>query len=232
MEKSALRGNNNSGSTSNAHRTEVDGSLRTRSAETSSRQATTIPSDCVLQWGNRKRLRCMKVHVKDESTAAPVNRTTVRVDRRVIRADKETSNLPNTIVNTTQDNRYFNLRRRPSSPPPPPPPLSHQRVLRYRIHGLNFLEVFLHNKKNNDPALYAIAFSLLYFVELAGGVGLSEMVRLGRVGPAHKAIWVVFVVWFRSEALPHCLRTRVTICSPPIHPICEIPFFQSTVYNL
>ncbi|XP_068653491.1 uncharacterized protein [Aristolochia californica] len=44
--------------------------------------------DFFLQWGNRKRLRCVKVQVKDDSK----EKTTVRVDRRVVRADKD-SNL-------------------------------------------------------------------------------------------------------------------------------------------
>ncbi|CAN6588728.1 unnamed protein product [Malus baccata var. baccata] len=60
-------------------------------------------SDFVLQWGNRKRLRCMKIQVKekDDSSGAPVTRTTVRVDRRVVRPDKDLANQPSTTVNQT-----------------------------------------------------------------------------------------------------------------------------------
>ncbi|KAF9681053.1 hypothetical protein SADUNF_Sadunf06G0185600 [Salix dunnii] len=101
MEKDSLRSNNN-GSTSNttthssAQRTSLDPNGQTTS------------SDFVLQWGNRKRLRCMKVQVKDVSTAL-VHKTTVRVDRRVVRDDnKDTSD------------------HQPRTPPPPPPP---QRIL-------------------------------------------------------------------------------------------------------
>ncbi|KAF3784261.1 hypothetical protein EJ110_NYTH30711 [Nymphaea thermarum] len=41
--------------------------------------------DLFLQWGHRKRLRCVKVQVKDEAT----EKTTFKVDRRVVKADKE-----------------------------------------------------------------------------------------------------------------------------------------------
>nr|CAD1824286.1 unnamed protein product [Ananas comosus var. bracteatus] len=53
-----------------------------------------------LQWGNRKRLRCVKVHRKDDSAAAAaaadklttVAAAAIRVDRRVVRADKDSAN--------------------------------------------------------------------------------------------------------------------------------------------
>ncbi|KAK6912788.1 Protein of unknown function DUF1639 [Dillenia turbinata] len=76
-------------------------------------------SDFVLQWGSRKRLRCMKIQVKDDSSSAQVHKTTVRVDRRVVRADKEA----NQTSNSNHNNGHINLRRRPSPPPP-------QRILR------------------------------------------------------------------------------------------------------
>ncbi|KAG4379341.1 hypothetical protein AAZX31_17G217100 [Glycine max] len=86
------------------------GSLLLRGGSDGMRQATT--SDLGLQWGNRKRLRCMKVQVKHDSSSSnnPVQRTTtttVRVDRRV------------------SNNGYLNLRQRPPSPQQPPP-----RILR------------------------------------------------------------------------------------------------------
>ncbi|KDP34127.1 hypothetical protein JCGZ_07698 [Jatropha curcas] len=124
MEKDYLRSNNNVNTNNNHKIGGADGLLRAISD--SAKQTT---SDFVLQWGNRKRLRCMKIQVKDDSNT-PVHRTTVRVDRRVVRADKETSNQPSTTNNNSnqsnQSNVYLNLRQRPSSPPPPPP----QRVLR------------------------------------------------------------------------------------------------------
>ncbi|KAK9211210.1 hypothetical protein WN943_000584 [Citrus x changshan-huyou] len=114
MDKDLLRSGNN-GSTCK------DGGLLRASSEINTRQ--TASSDFVLQWGNRKRLRCMKVQVKDDSSAS-AHRTTVRV----VRTDKDTSNQPSTATaNHNIGNGYFNLRRRPSSPPPPPPPP--QRVL-------------------------------------------------------------------------------------------------------
>ncbi|KAF9613526.1 hypothetical protein IFM89_008443 [Coptis chinensis] len=64
---------------------------------------TSVPSsDFVLQWGNRKRLRCMKIQVKNESTT---DQTRVRINRGVVKPVKESiSNF-----------------RRPNSPPLPPP---------------------------------------------------------------------------------------------------------------
>lgn len=82
----------------------------------------TPASDFVLQWGNRKRLRCMKVQVKDDSST-PVQRTTVRVDRRVVRTDRDSiSTIP-----------YPNLRQRPSSP---------QRIPRYYYYYTFFPRSF------------------------------------------------------------------------------------------
>ncbi|CAK7353060.1 unnamed protein product [Dovyalis caffra] len=128
MEKDSFRSNNNGSPSNNttnnsAQRTSLDPNRQTTS------------SDFVLQWGKRKRkrLRCMKVQVKDVSTT-PVHKTIVRVDRRVVRADhkdtpdhqpRSTNNNNNT---SNQINGYFNLRQRPSPPPPPPPPP--QRILR------------------------------------------------------------------------------------------------------
>ncbi|XP_047176167.1 uncharacterized protein LOC124843464 [Vigna umbellata] len=113
-----------------------EGSLLLRASSDGARQGTT--SDLVLQWGNRKRLRCMKVQVKDDSSG-PVQRTTVRVDRRVVGTDKDSLNKPTFGVNNNtlgvghthnnnnnhhhnQSKGYPNLRQRPSSP--------QQRILR------------------------------------------------------------------------------------------------------
>ncbi|XP_022131351.1 uncharacterized protein LOC111004601 [Momordica charantia] len=146
MEKDHLRINSHGNFVNNnSHgrdRTVVDGSLLLRAKSEAAAVAVAAtkqqpaPSDFVLQWGNRKRLRCMKVQVKakDVSAAAPVHRTTVRVDRRVIRADKDSVNhnhQPTSIIhnNPNHSNGYLNLRQRPISPQPPPP-APPQRMLR------------------------------------------------------------------------------------------------------
>ena len=129
MEKDSLRSTNN-GSTSNTNTTTNNNSARRTSLDPN-RQTTS--SDLVLQWGNRKRLRCMKAQVKDVSTT-PVHKTTVRVDRRVVRADNKDKDStwyhPSSTNNNNSNhsNGYSNLRQRLSPPPPPPP----QRILRYR----------------------------------------------------------------------------------------------------
>lgn len=115
-----------------------DGSLLLRASSDGFRQSTT--SDLVLQWGNRKRLRCMKVQVKQDSLN-PVQRTTVRVDRRVVRTEKDTLNRFTASLtennnnnnnshhnNQNQSNGYPSLRQRPPSPQQPPP-----RILRYLL---------------------------------------------------------------------------------------------------
>ncbi|XP_027356542.1 uncharacterized protein LOC113865928 isoform X2 [Abrus precatorius] len=126
MEKeSVIRSNNNICSV--REKSGGDGSLLLRGSSESTRQTTT--SDLVLQWGSRKRLRCMKVQVKDDSSG-PVQRTTVRVDRRVVRTDKDSLNKPTFALNNNNighthnnnSNGYPNLRQRPSSP--------QQRILR------------------------------------------------------------------------------------------------------
>lgn len=85
----------------------------------------TTSSDFVLQWGNRKRLRCMKVQNKninnnsnnDSADSVAVERNPVRVDRRVVRSDlnKDSGNQP-AITNTANSNGYFNLRQRAAPP--------------------------------------------------------------------------------------------------------------------
>ncbi|OMO66908.1 hypothetical protein CCACVL1_20931 [Corchorus capsularis] len=119
MEKDSLRTNNNGNNTNHSRdRTGTDVGLLRSSSDPA--KQTPSSSDFGLQWGNRKRLRCMKIQVKDDQSG-PVNRTTVRVDRRVVRADKDSTNQ------TSNNNQgYFNLRQRPTSPQPPPT----QRVLR------------------------------------------------------------------------------------------------------
>lgn len=106
-----------------------DGSLlrsaQNHQKETKSAAATTS-SDFVLQWGNRKRLRCMKVQNKnishksnnnDSADSVAVQRIPVRVDRRVVRSDlnKDSGNQPAT-TNTANSNGYLNLRQRGASP--------------------------------------------------------------------------------------------------------------------
>ncbi|XP_022729902.1 uncharacterized protein DDB_G0292186-like isoform X2 [Durio zibethinus] len=123
MEKDSLR-TNNIGNSINYSRDRAGGDGGLLRSTSDPAKQTAPASDFVLQWGNRKRLRCMKIQVKDDQSG-PVNRTTVRVDRRVVRADKDSSNQPSNN-NNNHGNGYFNLRQRPTSPQPPPP----QRVLR------------------------------------------------------------------------------------------------------
>ncbi|KAF5743207.1 hypothetical protein HS088_TW09G01272 [Tripterygium wilfordii] len=108
MDRDSLRSNN--------------GLLLRASADTTKQ---TTSSDFVLQWGTRKRLRCSKIQAKDDSTA-PVQRTTVRTDRRVIRSDKDSSNHHNIAAFNHNRDVYLNLRQRQASPQAPPLP----RVLR------------------------------------------------------------------------------------------------------
>ncbi|KAK8550430.1 hypothetical protein V6N13_118948 [Hibiscus sabdariffa] len=121
MENDSLRSNNN-GNIINHNRDKNRGEAGLLRSSLDSAKQTASPSDFVLQWGNRKRLRCMKIQVKDDQSG-PVNRTTVRVDRRVVRADKDSSSQPRS--NNNHGTGCFNLRQRPASPQAPPP----QRIL-------------------------------------------------------------------------------------------------------
>lgn len=146
MEKDPLRNNNNSSNGTANNKLDTlgrsgggggaEGSLLLRSGFGDATRQT-ASSDFVLQWGNRKRLRCMKVQGRDKTDpAAPAHRTTARVDRRVVRADKDSPNrtgITHSPANHNNNNNnisngYLNLRQRPSSPQLPPP---HQRILRY-----------------------------------------------------------------------------------------------------
>ncbi|XWS70268.1 hypothetical protein CRYUN_Cryun03dG0034200 [Craigia yunnanensis] len=123
MEKDSVRSINNGNNTNySRERTGGDAGLLRSSSDPAKQTASS--SDFNLQWGNRKRLRCMKIQVKDHQSG-PVNRPTVRVDRRVLMADKDSSNQPSNN-NNNHANGYFNLRQRPVSPQAPP----RQRVLR------------------------------------------------------------------------------------------------------
>ncbi|KAL0558129.1 hypothetical protein IC582_006694 [Cucumis melo] len=147
MEKEHLRinshGNFISSNLNGRDRTALDSSLLLRARSEAAVVAVATrpqpaPSEFVLQWGNRKRLRCMKVQVKakDVSATAPAHRTTVRVDRRVVRADKDSiihNHQPSSNPNLNPSNGYLNLRQRPISPQPPvlpPPPAPSHRILR------------------------------------------------------------------------------------------------------
>ena len=142
MERDPLRSNNSYGTANNKVDTSgrsggggAEASLLLRSSCDATKQ--TAPSYFVLQWGNRKRLRCMKVQGSRDKTdpAAPAHRTTARVDRRVVRADKDSPNrtsITHSPANHSNiSNGYLNLRQRASSPQLPPPP--HQRILRYLL---------------------------------------------------------------------------------------------------
>ncbi|OIV97681.1 hypothetical protein TanjilG_12438 [Lupinus angustifolius] len=79
-------------------------SLLLRAGSDSTRQKTT--SDLVLQWGNRKRLRCMKVQVKDHSSGSG-QRTTVRVNKDSLKYNS--NNIGNTL--NQNNNGFPNLRQ-------------------------------------------------------------------------------------------------------------------------
>ncbi|KAF1871726.1 hypothetical protein Lal_00020520 [Lupinus albus] len=128
-------------------------SLVLRENSDNKRQETT--SGLVLQWGNRKRLRCMKVQLKDHSST-----TTVRLDRRVLQTDNNNNNNNNNnngalnnnnkptvsfnITNTQQNQSYgfSNLRQRPSSP--------HQRILRFSTILIPPPFIHFHSDFNSD----------------------------------------------------------------------------------
>lgn len=176
---------------------DASASLLLRASSDAIRHATTS-SDFVLQWGNRKRLRCMKIQVKDkgkDDSDAPVTRTTVRVDRRVVRPDKDPANQPSTAGNSNQTNGYLNLRQRPLSPQQPPL----QRVLRfttctshvslsnlylyiYCFHGTSFRSCI--SLTCSFVVLWGNYGGVLSFNLVAGGPGarvLSFLVILGIV---------------------------------------------------
>ncbi|KAI7742952.1 hypothetical protein M8C21_010423, partial [Ambrosia artemisiifolia] len=93
---------------------------------------TSSSSDFVLQWGNRKRLRCMKVQqqqAKEKELAAAsatvsgapsvgLRSITARIDRRVVRSPSHQNKEVVSGVNgvSTNGNGYINLRQRSSSP--------------------------------------------------------------------------------------------------------------------
>lgn len=174
---------NNNNNKKNAHHQNRDGLLLRSTTTTHHHQSeikspATTSSDFVLQWGNRKRLRCMKVQVKDNGTGtstgnesasnAPVHRTTVRIDRRVVRSDhnhniKDTSTSAKpatTAVASTVNNGngYLNLRQRPASPA--------HRILRYFFDFFYFLN-------------YLGAWGLRFFVL---GWAVGKFLVLGLVG--------------------------------------------------
>ncbi|XP_027081870.2 uncharacterized protein [Coffea arabica] len=95
------------------------------------RSPATTSSDFVLQWGSRKRLRCMKFQAKvrdngnnrDSSGLQPGGlRAVVGVDRRLVRSDhnkdlSQPSDANNSNGNSNNGgNVYLNLRQRPASP--------------------------------------------------------------------------------------------------------------------
>lgn len=95
------------------------------------RSAASTSPDFVLQWGNRKRQRCMKAQVKEHcidngpSGSVPVHRGTTRVNRRVVRSDPNNSErYPNSHQLKNRGagksdgggNGHLNLRQRPVSP--------------------------------------------------------------------------------------------------------------------
>ncbi|XP_051119408.1 uncharacterized protein LOC127243439 isoform X1 [Andrographis paniculata] len=97
------------------------------------RSISTTSSEFVLQWGNRKKLRCMKVAGaagKDKASNNEPNRSrsTARVDRRavVLGSNHNNNNTKDSIPNQKSNSHslksigggigYLNLRQRPVSP--------------------------------------------------------------------------------------------------------------------
>ncbi|XP_075486707.1 uncharacterized protein LOC142526298 isoform X2 [Primulina tabacum] len=81
----------------------------------------TASSDFVLQWGNGKRLRCMKFQSNSKESSGS-DQPMTRKDRRVIRSDLKNHNSkdPNILHAAARKshgtNGYINLRQRPASP--------------------------------------------------------------------------------------------------------------------
>lgn len=84
-------------------------------------RSITTSSDFVLQWGNRKRVRCMKAQSKNNDTSptgtVTVQRSTARVDRRVVRSDIDNnkSRDPNPNLKHNNNSGYPNHRQFTSS---------------------------------------------------------------------------------------------------------------------
>lgn len=74
--------------------------------------------DFFLQWGNRKRLRCVKVREArspDKSDGEIKRKTTSRIDRRVVRSEKDAPFLPPT--RSIRNGESATLRKSQSSSP-------------------------------------------------------------------------------------------------------------------
>ncbi|XP_075495356.1 uncharacterized protein LOC142532785 [Primulina tabacum] len=101
---------NNGQSTNNR-----EGPLLLRSEPRST--TSTMSSEFVLQWGNRKRLRCMKIQTNKDSSSGS-GRPMTRVSRRVIRSDltKDPNWLQQINAEKANGNVSVNLRQRPPSP--------------------------------------------------------------------------------------------------------------------
>lgn len=138
MEKEVVKNHNHSHNHTNNKITPSTTSLREKHLLGDGSVRPPQSADFVLRWGNRKRLRCMKIQVKNEST--PVTRTTVRVDRRVVRSD----NNSNTLIGSGNhpSNGQFNLRQRAASPAQPP-----VRILRNTEGASSGMKG--HNSNNN-----------------------------------------------------------------------------------
>ncbi|KAJ9697704.1 hypothetical protein PVL29_007027 [Vitis rotundifolia] len=75
--------------------------------------------DFLLRWGNRKRLRCVKVkdgrNVAEKSDCLGSKKITSRVDRRVVTAEKETPSPQTHRLNRTSDSPMKNRENRKMS---------------------------------------------------------------------------------------------------------------------
>ncbi|XP_057524194.1 uncharacterized protein LOC130803965 isoform X1 [Amaranthus tricolor] len=126
MEKEVVKKNQHPHNNTNNNNISTTTSLRERHIIGDGFIKPPHSTDLVLRWGSRKRLRCMKIQVKNESS--PTTRITARVDRRVVRSDHNNTNN-GTVGTGNHTTNGFNLRQRPASPAHPP-----SRVLRPRCY--------------------------------------------------------------------------------------------------
>ncbi|CAO2816728.1 unnamed protein product [Amaranthus hypochondriacus] len=127
MEKEVVKKNHHPHNNTNNNNISTTTSLRERHIIGEGFIKPPHSTDLVLRWGSRKRLRCMKIQVKNDSS--PTTRITARVDRRVVRSDHNNTNN-GTVGTGNHTTNGFNLRQRPASPAHPP-----SRVLRNSESG-------------------------------------------------------------------------------------------------
>lgn len=156
----------------------------------------TASSDFVLQWGNGKRLRCMKFQSNSKESSGS-GRPMTRIDRRVIRSDTKNhkSMDPNTLHaaagKSHGSDRYLNLRQRPASPSHPV--LRNSEAITMRGHS-NGVKTFVSPdrgdkkggtaKKNSNINTNHQNDNHHHYGSGSGGSGSSETAQEGKKGGA------------------------------------------------